>query len=56
MIYGNQWDEVMDWLIDTGAKNDSEVNENSRSWGNYSDSLEEAAVQGAGSLQESGLY
>ena len=20
MIYGNQWDEVMDWLVDTGAK------------------------------------
>ena len=35
MIYGNQWDKVMDWLIDTGAKTSSEVNSNSSSWGNY---------------------
>ena len=44
MIYGNQWDEVMDWLIDTGAKTRSEVNSNSRSWGNYSNSTGEAAT------------
>ena len=50
MIYGNQWDEVMDWLVDIGAKGDSEVNENSSSWGNYSDST----VEGAGSRQKSG--
>ena len=36
MIYGNQWDEVMAWLIKTGGKTDSEVNSNSSSWGNYS--------------------
>ena len=35
MIYGNQWDEVMSWLIATGGKKDSEVNSNSSSWGNY---------------------
>ena len=35
MIYGNQWDEVMDWLVDTGEKTDSQVNEDSSSWGNY---------------------
>ena len=40
MIYGNQWDEVMDWLIDTQAKNEYEVNENSSSWGNYTNSSE----------------
>ena len=44
MIYGNQWDEVMDWLIDTGAKSDYEVNSNSSSWGNYTDSTGEAAT------------
>ena len=36
MIYGNQWDEVMDWLVDTGAKTSDEVNVNSSNWGNYS--------------------
>ena len=36
MIYGNQWDEVMDWIIDTGGKSVSEVNEDSANWGNYS--------------------
>ena len=50
MIYGNQWDEVMDWLVDTEAKSNSEVNENSSSWGNYSNNT----VEGAGSPQKSG--
>ena len=36
MIYGNQWDEVMDWLVDTGMSSDL-VNVDSSSWGNYSD-------------------
>ncbi len=35
MIYGNQWDEVMNWLIETEEKTDSEVNSDSSSWGNY---------------------
>ena len=35
MIYGNQWDEVMDWLIDTGEKTEEQVNTDSSSWGNY---------------------
>ena len=35
MIYGNQWDEVMSWLISTGEKTEAEVNEDSISWGNY---------------------
>ena len=55
MIYGNQWDEVMYWLIETEAKNDSEINENSITWGNYSDSSESAAIEGAGSPQKSGF-
>ena len=36
MIYGNQWDEVMDWLIETGEKTENQINEDSSSWGNYS--------------------
>lgn len=53
MIYGNQWDEVVDWLLDTGAKNNSELN-NSTSWGNYNDSSGNAAIEGAGEQQKSG--
>ena len=38
MIYGNQWDEVMAWLKKTKFKGDEgKVDEDSRSWGNYSD-------------------
>ena len=49
MIYGNQWDEVMDWLVDTGEKMDSQVNEDSSSWGNYN-----TASGGTGEKQKSG--
>ena len=54
MIYGNQWDEVMDWLVDTQGRTDSEVNTDSRTWGNYSNSSGDAAVDGAGEPQKSG--
>ncbi len=54
MIYGNQWDEVMDWLVDTEEKNESEINVDSSTWGNYNDSREEAAVEGAGKRQDAG--
>ena len=37
MIYGNQWDEVMDWLEETGDKTAEQIYEDSSSWGNYSD-------------------
>ena len=36
MIYGNQWDEVMDWLKKTEFAGDEEkVDTDSSSWGNY---------------------
>ena len=54
MIYGNMWDETMQWLIDTGAKKEAEINEDSTSWGNYIDSSGNAAISGAGSKQNSG--
>ena len=54
MIYGNMWDETMQWLIDTGAKTSDEVNNNSSSWGNYRNNSGNAAVSGSGSLQKSG--
>ena len=53
MIYGNQWDEVMAWLVKTGEKTDSEVNSNSASWGNYSNSTGNAAT-GSGTKRTSG--
>lgn len=35
MIYGCQWDEIMNWLVNTGSKTESEINVDSSSWGNY---------------------
>ena len=53
MVYGNQWDEIMSWLISTGEKTESEVNKDSSSWGNYNTSTGNAAVN-SGSKQISG--
>ena len=44
MIWGCQWDVTMNWLISSGAKTSNEVNKDSSSWGNYSDSKENAKV------------
>ena len=52
MIYGNQWDEVMDWLVDTGMSSDL-VNVDSSSWGNYNNSSG-AATTDSGEKQPSG--
>ena len=35
LIWGNQWDRTMMWLIESGAKTKEEVIDNSTSWGNY---------------------
>ena len=53
MVYGNQWDEIMSWLVSSGGKTSSEVNTNSSSWGNYSNSTGAAATN-SGSKQTSG--
>ena len=53
MVYGNQWDEVMAWLVKTGEKTDSEINSNSASWGNYNNSTGNAAT-GSGTKRTSG--
>ena len=53
MIYGNQWDEVMAWLVATGDKTEAQVNENSADWGNYKDSTGAAATN-SGSKQTAG--
>ena len=36
MIWGNQWDRTMQWLIESGAKTKEEIISDSTSWGNYS--------------------
>ena len=41
MIYGNQWDRVLNWIIETGGKTADEVYKDSSSWGNYSNYNEE---------------
>ena len=48
MIYGNQWDRVLNWLVETGAKEQDEVYSNSSSWGNYSEDYS-GTPQAAGS-------
>ena len=53
MVYGNQWDEVMAWLIATGDKTESQVNTNSADWGNYNNSTGTAATN-SGSPQTAG--
>ena len=53
MVYGNQWDEVMAWLIATGDKTETQINENSADWGNYYDSTGTASTN-SGSPQTAG--
>lgn len=53
MVYGNQWDEIMSWLIATESKTDYQININSSEWGNYVDSTGEAKEY-SGELQTSG--
>ena len=35
MIWGNQWDRTLMWLIETGNKTKEEICKDSTSWGNY---------------------
>ena len=53
MLWGCQWDVIMNWLINSGAKTSEEVNVDSSSWGNY-DSKEtfSGIVQNTGSNEE----
>ena len=53
MVYGNQWDEVMAWLIATGDKTETQININSVDWGNYYDSTGTASTN-SGSPQTAG--
>ena len=35
MIWGNQWDRTLAWLVETGNKTKQEITDDSTSWGNY---------------------
>ena len=35
LVYPQEWDTTMNWLIQTGAKTQEEISTNSSSWGNY---------------------
>lgn len=35
MVYGCQWDEICQWLIDSGSMTEQQVNEDSKGFGNY---------------------
>lgn len=55
MVYGNQWDQVMNFITDPDAeegKTEAQVNANSNEWGNYRDSTG-AAQENSGSTQDS---
>ena len=53
MLWGCQWDVIMNWLINSGAKTSEEVNVDSSSWGNYwSKETGGGIVQNTGSNEE----
>ena len=66
LIYGIEWDSILQWLLDNGAKIGcetkgqiktialSDIQTDSRSWGNYSNSTGDAEIN-CGSLQKSGI-
>ena len=47
LISGAGWDRTMNWIIETGSKTIEEVYGDSSSWGNYNNSVGNAAI-GAG--------
>ena len=55
MIYGVEWDMTTEWLKSTKfAEEPEKVDEDSSSWGNYSNSSGAAAIEGAGEPQNTG--
>ena len=43
LITGAGWDRTLNWIIETGSKTENEVITDSRNWGNYSNSIGNAA-------------
>ena len=48
MIFGNQWDEIISWIIKTNTKTNEQVNIDSSSWGNYKNGQEEGVKRTSG--------
>ena len=44
LITGSGWVRTLNWIVETGQKTESEVFENSTSWGNYNKSTGNAAI------------
>ena len=53
--WGINWDTVLQWLIDSGAKTENEVKRDSTSWGNYSNDPFSQGARGdtTGAFEES---
>ena len=49
LITGAGWDRTLNWIIETGSKTENEVIADSRNWGNYSNSIGNAAENSGGS-------
>ena len=49
MIWGNQWDRTLMWLIETGNKTKEQITDDSTSWGNYNNATFEY-VNSSGSV------
>ena len=49
LITGAGWDRTLNWIIETGSKTENEVILDSRSWGNYNNSIGNAAENSGGS-------
>ena len=48
MIWGNQWDRTLMWLIETGSKTKEQIADDSTSWGNYKNATFEYINSGGG--------
>ena len=53
MIWGSMWDRTLIWLVETGDKTYREIDLNSTTWGNYSNSSENAE-EGSGQKRPTG--
>ena len=53
MIYRNQWDQVLKWIVDTGDKTEYQITTKASDWGNYTDSNGNAS-EGRGEPRPSG--
>ena len=53
LIWGNQWDRTLMWLVESGNKNKEDII-NSENWGNYRNSEFEYVINGSNATKNSG--